>query len=99
MPFLRAESSFCRGRSFVRVSLCCACCCPQFQVGEYKESHQEDISQLAFHPELPSHLVSGGEDGLVCVFDTNIAGMWRPASSSKGELAFSFIMMAITSCN
>lgn len=40
----------------------------------YTESHCEHITQLKFHPVLPGHLVSGGEDGLVCVFDTRIKG-------------------------
>ena len=44
------------------------------QVGEYQESHMEPVVQLAFHPTEPSHLVSAGEDGLLCVFDTRIAG-------------------------
>lgn len=40
----------------------------------YTESHCEHITQLKFHPVLPGHLISGGEDGLVCVFDTRIQG-------------------------
>lgn len=40
----------------------------------YDESHSELVSQLAFHPSLPHYLLSGGDDGLVCIFDTRISG-------------------------
>ncbi|RYG51387.1 WD40 repeat domain-containing protein [archaeon] len=38
----------------------------------YVSSHMEAVTQLAFHPVIPHHLVSGGDDGLVCVFDLTV---------------------------
>lgn len=35
----------------------------------YTDSHSEMVSQLAFHPTLEKHLLTGADDGLVCVFN------------------------------
>lgn len=39
-------------------------------LGSYVDSHRDAVTQVVFHPEQPSLLVSAGEDGLVCLFDT-----------------------------
>ena len=36
------------------------------------ESHNDDITELQFHPTLPNRLLSGSTDGLVSIFDTSI---------------------------
>nr|XP_022346016.1 WD repeat-containing protein 89-like [Crassostrea virginica] len=38
-------------------------------MGSYTESHQDDITQVKFHPSQPDTLATGSTDGLVCVFD------------------------------
>lgn len=38
-------------------------------MGSYTESHQDDITQVKFHPSQPDSLATGSTDGLVCVFD------------------------------
>ncbi|XP_068110366.1 WD repeat-containing protein 89 isoform X2 [Hyperolius riggenbachi] len=38
-------------------------------LGVYSESHNDDITQVRFHPTNPSLLASGSTDGLVNVFD------------------------------
>ncbi|XP_061197316.1 WD repeat-containing protein 89-like [Saccostrea echinata] len=38
-------------------------------LGSYSESHQDDITQVRFHPNQPDNLATGSTDGLVCVFD------------------------------
>jgi WD40 repeat protein len=43
-------------------------------LGFFSESHSEAISCLSFHPTLREHVLSGGDDGLVCIFDTRITG-------------------------
>ena len=43
-------------------------------LGVFSESHSEAISCLSFHPTLREHVLSGGDDGLVCIFDTRITG-------------------------
>ncbi|CAG9461456.1 unnamed protein product [Pedinophyceae sp. YPF-701] len=35
----------------------------------FDDSHAEDVTQLAFHPQDDGWLVTGSEDGLLCVFD------------------------------
>ncbi|XP_069494339.1 WD repeat-containing protein 89 isoform X2 [Ambystoma mexicanum] len=40
-------------------------------LGVYSESHNDDITQVCFHPSNPNLLVSGSTDGLVNVFDLN----------------------------
>ncbi|KAI9719394.1 MAG: hypothetical protein M1812_003465 [Candelaria pacifica] len=42
---------------------------PQLQ---YVESHNDDITELQFHPTDPSLLLSGSTDGLVNIYNTNI---------------------------
>jgi len=37
----------------------------------FDESHGNYVTQLQFHPSSNNMLISGGEDGLVCVFDVN----------------------------
>jgi WD40 repeat protein len=43
-------------------------------VATYHDSHSAVITGLRFHPSLTHVLLSGGDDGLVCAFDTRIAG-------------------------
>ncbi|XP_053545049.1 WD repeat-containing protein 89 [Bombina bombina] len=38
-------------------------------LGVYSESHNDDITQVRFHPTNPSRLASGSTDGLVNIFD------------------------------
>lgn len=38
-------------------------------MGVYEDSHQDDITQVKFHPIAPNRLASGSTDGLVCTFD------------------------------
>ncbi|XP_056401250.1 WD repeat-containing protein 89 [Hyla sarda] len=40
-------------------------------LGAYSESHNDDITQVRFHPTNPSLLATGSTDGLVNVFDIN----------------------------
>ncbi|XP_063804742.1 WD repeat-containing protein 89 [Pseudophryne corroboree] len=40
-------------------------------LGVYSESHNDDITQVRFHPTNPSLVASGSTDGLVNVFDLN----------------------------
>lgn len=35
--------------------------------------NNDDITDLHFHPSRPRHLLSGGIDGLVSIFDTNVS--------------------------
>ncbi|XP_048779336.2 WD repeat-containing protein 89-like [Ostrea edulis] len=41
-------------------------------MGSYSESHQDDITQVKFHPSQPDNLATGSTDGLVCVFDISL---------------------------
>ena len=41
----------------------------QWRLGEYGDIHSDIVTQLKFHPSHPSILASGGEDGLVCMYD------------------------------
>ncbi|RIA89208.1 WD40-repeat-containing domain protein [Glomus cerebriforme] len=36
---------------------------------EFVESHNDDITQVKFHPNNPSRLITGSVDGLICNFD------------------------------
>ncbi|KAL4234987.1 WD repeat-containing protein 89 [Mactra antiquata] len=38
-------------------------------LGAYSESHQDDITQVKFHPTQADKLISGSTDGLVCLYD------------------------------
>lgn len=38
-------------------------------LGGYWESHVEDLTQVAFHPDKKSCMITGGMDGLINVFD------------------------------
>ncbi|XP_075049121.1 WD repeat-containing protein 89 [Mixophyes fleayi] len=40
-------------------------------LGVYSESHNDDVTQVRFHPTNPSLVASGSTDGLVNVFDIN----------------------------
>ena len=40
-------------------------------IGSYSESHSDDVSILSFHPHHTSLLVSSGEDGLICLYETD----------------------------
>ncbi|KAL8926928.1 MAG: hypothetical protein Q9172_001589 [Xanthocarpia lactea] len=39
---------------------------------QYVESHNDDVTDLSFHPSRPSVLLSGSTDGLVNLYDTTI---------------------------
>ena len=41
-------------------------------VGEYCDVHTDTINALKFHPLRRTELLSAGEDGLVCCYDTNV---------------------------
>lgn len=41
-------------------------------VGEYADAHTNVVTQVKFHPENSSHLVSAAEDGLICFFNTAV---------------------------
>ena len=43
-------------------------------LGVFSESHSDAITCLSFHPTLREHVFSGGDDGLVCIFDTRVSG-------------------------
>jgi hypothetical protein len=51
-----------------------AAAAPAALLERYTDSHSEDVTGLQWHPALPAALLSGGEDGLVCAFDTAVAG-------------------------
>lgn len=42
-------------------------------LGTYEDAHCEPVTQVRFHPLCDSRLVSGSEDGVLCVFDCTIA--------------------------
>ncbi|KAM4690615.1 WD repeat-containing protein 89 [Rhinophrynus dorsalis] len=44
-------------------------CSSKDPLGVYSESHNDDITQVRFHPTNPSLVASGSTDGLVNVFD------------------------------
>lgn len=46
---------------------------PSAPLRQYNESHTDTITQLTFHPDQPSLLLSGSTDGLVSIFDVNQA--------------------------
>ncbi|ORX95735.1 WD40 repeat-like protein [Basidiobolus meristosporus CBS 931.73] len=41
-------------------------------VTEFFESHNDDITQVRFHPNDPKRLTSGAVDGLICTYDISI---------------------------
>lgn len=41
-------------------------------VNVYKDSHNDDVTDLQFHPTIPHVLASGSTDGVVNLFDLNI---------------------------
>lgn len=38
-------------------------------MAQFVESHNDDITQIQFHPTSPSQLICGSVDGLICSFD------------------------------
>jgi WD40 repeat protein len=64
------------------------------KVGEYIESHNDSVTQVRFHPSVSGQLVSGSEDGLICVFDTSVPSeddavvAILPAESAVSKLGF-----------
>ena len=42
--------------------------------GSYTESHTQPVTQLRWHPKFKDHLLSSGDDGVVCVFNTRVPG-------------------------
>ncbi|CAG8756761.1 8591_t:CDS:2 [Dentiscutata erythropus] len=42
---------------------------PFLVAAEFIESHNDDITQLQFHPTSDSHFISGSTDGLICSFE------------------------------
>ena len=47
---------------------------PAAVLGSFAESHSQSVTSLAWHPVLHSHALSGGEDGLVNVYDVSVSG-------------------------
>jgi len=45
---------------------------PSQPLRQYTESHNDTITQLAFHPSSPQTLLSAATDGLVSIFDVTI---------------------------
>jgi len=45
----------------------------QMPVVKYAECHNDDVTQLSYHPTQPSYLLSGSTDGLVNIYDTTIS--------------------------
>lgn len=43
-------------------------------LGEYKDSHSDDVLCVQFHASKPTLLMTGGADGLACVFDVAVNG-------------------------
>ena len=39
-------------------------------LGSYVNAHRDAVTQVQFHPERTSVLMSAGEDGLICLYDT-----------------------------
>ncbi|CAJ1399604.1 unnamed protein product [Effrenium voratum] len=52
------------------------------ELGTY-DVHSQPVSCVRFHPDRPSHLVTGGDDGLMCVLDTTR----RPTEEESLHLA------------
>ena len=46
---------------------------PSTPLRSYAESHSDTVTQLAFHPSRANLLLSGGTDGLVSLFDVDVA--------------------------
>ncbi|CAF9941684.1 MAG: hypothetical protein ALECFALPRED_009264 [Alectoria fallacina] len=46
---------------------------PSRPLQNYVESHNDDVTEVRFHPTLPRCLLSGSTDGLVNIYDTSIA--------------------------
>ncbi|MCJ1391859.1 hypothetical protein MMC18_004726 [Xylographa bjoerkii] len=46
---------------------------PQTSVAKYIECHNDDVTELSYHPSRASILLSGSTDGLVNIYDTTIA--------------------------
>jgi len=46
---------------------------PQTSVAQYVECHNDDITELAYHPSRASILLSGSTDGLINIYDTTLA--------------------------
>ena len=40
-------------------------------LGQYVDSHYEDVLRVRFHPNKTTSLLTGGADGLACVFDVS----------------------------
>ncbi|EEQ33656.1 hypothetical protein McanMca71_003987 [Microsporum canis] len=40
---------------------------------QYVESHNDDVTEVQFHPSRPSVLLSGSTDGLVNIYDTTVS--------------------------
>jgi len=45
---------------------------PGASLGEYADVNTDDVTQLRFHPTRSAELVTAGDDGLVCVFNTAV---------------------------
>jgi WD40 repeat protein len=43
-------------------------------LGEYVNSHSDEVLCVRFHPTKPTLLMTGGADGLACVFDVAVNG-------------------------
>ncbi|KAI8811895.1 hypothetical protein BJ742DRAFT_866889 [Cladochytrium replicatum] len=42
---------------------------PNAPAATFSECHSDDITQVRFHPTNPKRMISGGTDGLLCLFD------------------------------
>ncbi|KAI9222142.1 WD40-repeat-containing domain protein [Blastocladiella britannica] len=50
----------------------------------FSESFGDDVTQLAFHPTVPTRLLSGSTDGVACVFD--LQGTWDEDDDLVGSM-------------
>ncbi|CAM9315126.1 unnamed protein product [Phaeothamnion confervicola] len=46
---------------------------PPTAVGAYADCHTDDVTQLVFRPGAPTQLLTAGEDGIMCLYDTGVA--------------------------
>ena len=35
----------------------------------FDESHNDDVTKLEFHPDIPTLLLAGSLDGILCIYD------------------------------
>jgi hypothetical protein len=59
-------------------------------LGSFEEFHTQDVLQLKFHPQQPSRLFSGGEDGLIAEFNLMQSDPDEAVESSMNLVVFLF---------